>query len=155
MTENKGHIIEKAATQRSGEPFQSAFQVEGSALPKHQRTAFLAFYAERLRFRFGARSRARDVLAAYQAWAEARRAPSLSFWDLRKMLGALGHTHLHSNGIQYRDLVILALADRVGFGSEDEEMRELLAKLDQLRIAAASLNEAASRISRRVDVIAR
>ena len=80
------------------------FQVEGALLPNGIPNHFERFYRETLRRVVGARLRSSPVQAAYMTWADREDAQSISYHQLRRYMLALGHRHVKSNGIFYRDV---------------------------------------------------
>jgi hypothetical protein len=81
----------------------SPFQPEGMTLPNGIPLHFERFYRENLRRVIGARVRSSTVQTAYTTWADREDAQSVSYHELRRYMLALGHRHVKSNGIHYRD----------------------------------------------------
>lgn len=85
------------------------FRPEGSALPVKLPSGFERFYRENLRRVSGSRLRSAKVHEAYTTWAADRGEASLTFSALRKLMEAVGHRRIQSNGVSYID---------VGFASD-------------------------------------
>ena len=79
------------------------FQAEGVTLPNGIPPHFERFYRETLRRVTGARVRSSKVQTVYTTWADREDAQSVSYHELRRYMLALGHRHVKSNGIYYRD----------------------------------------------------
>lgn len=98
--------------------------------------SFRAFYEGELRRVAGARLSSREVRAAYQDWAAASGATTLSFKEIAREMRTLGHRHIRSNGYRYLD---------VGFAADHPEA---VRQAPIARTADTGLSEAIDRIDR-------
>jgi hypothetical protein len=91
---------------RGAEP---AFRSEGRRLIGRVPSGFEAFYRAHLRFRPGRRLRTVEVGERYQAWAVEHGAPAMHAREICRAMRAIGHHHMHSNGMHFADVQLAAV----------------------------------------------
>ncbi len=119
------------------------FRPEGSALPVKLPNGFERFYRGNLRRVNGSRLRSAKIHEVYSTWASEHGEASLTYSALRKLMEAVGHRRIQSNGVSYLD---------VGFASDFPTIGDALTLAPGgLIVGTAPTSDADAQLIARVD----